>query len=96
MDLQVEQFGEPMVRRRRPLKISRNVSIREICNTLSITPMTISIWRAGSPVRRQLPVRTEPIGPSGERHRVIIREDDLVDFLEEYRPDLLDIWKRNR
>lgn len=81
------------VRRRRP-SWSRVVPVAEICKRLDLTQMTVVTWRRGSPVRRPLPSYEEPIG-SGERHKVVIYERDLLDFLEEYRPDLLERWTQS-
>ena len=61
---------------------------------LDVTLMTLRSWRDGSSVRRPLPYKMEPHGK--RRHRVVIEERDLVEFLEEYRPDLAIRWNSTR
>jgi hypothetical protein len=86
----MQQIG-PMVRRRRrrPRPLVTPLLIKDIALRLDVTLMTIRSWRMGSPGRWRLPVHTKP---KGERHRVLIEEQDLLEFLREFRLDLFMKW----
>jgi hypothetical protein len=62
----------------------------ELVPLLRVTHMTLTSWRKGSPARRPLPASVRRL--AGKRaNRVLIRADELADWLAEYRADLLDI-----
>jgi hypothetical protein len=70
----------------------RPVAIREMVRRLDITPMTATNWRHGSKRRKPLPTRTI----DASRRRVLIIERDLIAWLSEYRPDLVQQWQMQR
>lgn len=63
------------------------VSIADIVTRLGVSMVTVNKWRNPPPasLRYALPFRKEG-------KQVYIEESELKEFLEEYRPDLLDKW----
>ena len=69
----------------------RDVTTAEICNRCQISIMTVYQWRRGNPnTRYSLQVHEVPWGERG--HAVLIRESHLLQFLDDFRPDLLQLW----
>lgn len=82
-------FGGSMVARY-PKNLPRSVSIKEICRRLDLNLMTIRSWREGSERRRKLPCQIQEYK---NRRYVSIFEGDLLEYLNEYRPDLAERWR---
>jgi transcriptional regulator with XRE-family HTH domain len=73
---------------------TRELTISYIARRLDVTRLAISHWLQVSThptvTRRPLPAAAYKVGSS---HRYVIRENDLLSWLSEYRPDLVQRWK---
>jgi hypothetical protein len=68
----------------------RSVTIADIVRRLGVTLVTAYAWRRGSARRDALP---HSVMQYGRSVRVVVNEGDLVNWLSEYRPDLLQLWQ---
>lgn len=69
--------------------MDRVLTMREISERMGVSMQSLHTWRRGSPLRDPLPAVSEIRGAGVA---VTIRESDLIEYLERYRPDLLDRW----
>lgn len=74
---------------RRALTQPRVVTTAQIVARLGVTTLAVGKWREGSRLRPPLRHQTTR---QGRANRVLIHEADLLSWLKEHRPDLLQRW----
>jgi hypothetical protein len=72
--------------------MAQRLTIKEIVHRLGIAYDTFYGWRRGSSNRTPLRTYQERKGLGLVVH---VEEDDLIEFLGRYRPDLLARWRRD-
>lgn len=63
------------------------LTVAEMTRLLEVTTQAVYLWRMGSPTRRPLPVHSIRRGKSD---RIFIDSDELLNWLANHRPDLLE------
>ena len=85
MPYPVKEASRPSRQRR----LGATVATAEVIRRLSITRRSLLIWRDGSPQRKPL---TANVARYGKTTRVRFDEVALVNWLNQYRPDLVHRW----
>lgn len=67
-----------------------SVTVRDLVRRLNVTHATIYNWRDGTHRRSPLPVQ---VRARGGANRVWFNEKELVAWLRQYRPDLVNQWQ---